>query len=257
MITNLNSNSGLTTASHGMKGVILAGGTASRLRPLTKVVNKHLLPVYNKPVIYYTLEKMAEAGIKEVLITTGTEYSGGFMNLLRSGKEFGLKISYEVQDAPNGLADAVSLAEDFADNEKLLVILGDNVFSHKLRPAIEKFEVQEKGAMIFGITMPNPSQYGVVEMLGDKVVSIEEKPSAPKSNLVQTGIYLYDDQVFNLIRKLSPSKRGELEITDLNNLYLKQNQLTCEIMDGWWVDVGTSFDELFRANKLVAESFQK
>lgn len=240
-----------------MKGVILAGGTASRLRPLTKVVNKHLLPVYNKPVIYYALERMACAGIKDVLITTGTEYSGEFMNLLRSGKEFGLRISYEVQDAPNGLADAVSLAEDFADGEKLLVILGDNVFSHDLRDSVSKFEREGKGAQIFAISMPNPNQYGVVEMQGDKVVSIEEKPAKPKSNLVQTGIYLYDDQVFNLIRKLTPSARGELEITDLNNLYLQQQQLTCEIMQGWWVDVGTSFDELYRANKLVAESLKK
>ncbi|MBU1037206.1 NTP transferase domain-containing protein [Patescibacteria group bacterium] len=236
-----------------MRGIILAGGTATRLKPLTEVVNKHLLPVYNKPVIYYTLEKMAQAGIKDVLITTGAEHSGEFLNLLRSGKEFGLQISYEVQDEPRGLSDAVSLAEDFADNKKILVILGDNVFSHDLRPAVEKFKQQEKGAMIFAIPMKNPSQYGVVEIKEGKVVSLEEKPKNPKSDLVQTGIYMYDNQVFNLIKTLKPSTRGELEITDLNNLYLKQGQLSCEIMSGWWVDIGTSFDELYRANKLVAE----
>jgi len=240
-----------------MKGVILAGGTASRLRPLTKVVNKHLLPVYNKPVIYYALEKMAQAGIKDVLITTGTEYSGEFMNLLRSGKDFGLHIFYEVQDAPNGLADAVSLAEDFVDHDKTLVILGDNVFSCDLKSAVEKFDREGTGAKIFAIPMANPNQYGVVEMKGDQVISIEEKPAKPKSNFVQTGIYLYDNQVFDLIKKLKPSARGELEITDLNNLYLQQHQLTCQLMDGWWVDVGTSFDELYRANKLIFESFKK
>lgn len=241
-----------------MKGVILAGGTATRLKPLTCVVNKHLLPVYNKPVIYYPLEKMAEAGIKDVLITTGADHTGQFMNLLRSGAKFGLKISYEVQDQPRGLADAVRLAEDFSDGEPILVILGDNIFQHNLKPAVAKFKKQKKGAKIFSVPMTNPAQYGVVEIdKKSQVLSIEEKPAKPKSNLVQTGIYLYDSQVFNLIKKLKPSARGELEITDLNNLYLKRGELSCEVMKGWWVDVGTSFDELFRANQLVAKGVKK
>ncbi len=238
-----------------MKGVILAGGTATRLRPLTYVVNKHLLPVYNKPVIYYPLERMTEAGIKEVLITTGSDHSGQFINLLRSGHDFGLKISYEVQDEPRGLADAVSLAKEFAADEPILVILGDNIFKHSLKKSINDFEQQKKGAKIFAVSMPNPGQYGVVEVDKEgRVISLEEKPKNPKSNYVQTGIYIYDNQVFDLIKTLQLSARGELEITDLNNLYLRQGLLTCEIMTDWWVDVGTSFDELFRANQLIAES---
>ena len=241
-----------------MKGVILAGGTATRLKPLTSVVNKHLLPVYNQPVIYYPLEKMKQAGIKDVLITTGTEHTGQFMNLLRSGAKFGLKISYEVQEQPRGLADAVRLAEDFSDGEPILVILGDNVFQHNLKPAVAKFKKQKRGAKIFSVPIKNPGQYGVVEIdKKGRVLSIEEKPKKPKSYLVQTGIYLYDGQVFDLIKKLKPSPRGELEITDLNNLYLAKGELTCEVMKGWWVDVGTSFDELLRANQLVAKEIRK
>ncbi len=238
-----------------MKGVILAGGSGTRLFPNTKVTNKHLLPVYNKPVIYYPLERMTEAGIKEVLITTGSDHSGQFINLLRSGHDFGLKISYEVQDEPRGLADAVSLAKEFAADEPILVILGDNIFKHSLKKSINDFEQQKKGAKIFAVSMPNPGQYGVVEVDKEgRVISLEEKPKNPKSNYVQTGIYIYDNQVFDLIKTLQLSARGELEITDLNNLYLRQGLLTCEIMTDWWVDVGTSFDELFRANQLIAES---
>src|SRR3989344_2444549 len=203
-----------------MKGVILAGGPATRLKPLTSVVNKHLLPIYNQPVIYYPLEKMKQAGIKDVLITTGTEHTGQFMNLFRSGAKFGLKISYEVQEQPRGLADAVRLAEDFSDGEPILVILGDNVFQHNLKPAVAKFKKQKRGAKIFSVPIKNPGQYGVVEIDNKgRVLSIEEKPNKPKSYLVQTGIYLYDGPVFDLIKKLKPSPSGELEITDLNNLY--------------------------------------
>lgn len=241
-----------------MKGVILAGGTATRLKPLTCVVNKHLLPVYNKPVIYYPLEKMAEAGILDVLITTSSNHSGQFMNLLRSGKDFGLKIVYEVQDEPKGLADAVRLAEDFAAGEPILVILGDNVFKHNLKKSVADFLQQKKGAKIFAVAMESPNQYGVVEIdRSGRVISIEEKPEKPKSNYVQTGVYIYDNQVFDFIRTLKSSVRGELEITDLNNLYLKQGTLTCEIMQGWWVDVGTSFDELLRANQLVVKEVKQ
>lgn len=241
-----------------MKGVILAGGKATRLRPLTYVTNKHLLTIYNKPMIYYPLESMGRAGIKDVLIITGPDHAGDFLNLLRSGSEFGLKLAYEIQDEAGGLSQAVSLAHSFADEEKILVILGDNIFTHDLSGAVAEFENQKAGAKIFGKEMENPQQYGVVEIDGNgKVLSIEEKPQNPKSNYAQTGIYMYDKQVFDLIKNLKPSARGELEITDLNNLYLRQGTLSCEIMKGWWVDAGTSFDELLRANNQVAQEIKK
>lgn len=241
-----------------MKGVILAGGKATRLRPLTYVTNKHLLPIYNKPMIYYPLESMARAGIKDVLIITGPDHAGDFLNLLRSGNDFGLKLAYEIQDEAGGLSQAVSLASSFADGENVLVILGDNIFTHDLSGAVVEFEKQSKGAKIFAKEMPNASQYGVIEIDGaGHVLSIEEKPAKPKSNLAQTGIYIYDKQVFEFISQLNPSTRGELEITDLNNLYVKQGSLTCEVMQGWWVDAGTSFDELLRANNQVADELKK
>lgn len=243
-----------------MKGVILAGGKATRLRPLTWVTNKHLLPIYNKPMIYYPLESMARAGIKEVLLITGPDHSGSFINLIRSGKEYGLKVSYAIQEEAKGLSDALSLAEDFTDKDKILVILGDNIFKHDLSAAVKNFEAQEKGAMVFAKEMPIEvaQQYGVVELdAAGKVVSIIEKPKEPKSNLVQTGIYMYDDQCFEFIHQLSPSQRGELEITDLNNFYVQQGTMTCEKMSSWWVDAGTSFDELLRANQIVAEEVRK
>lgn len=240
-----------------MKGVILAGGKATRLRPLTYVTNKHLLPIYNKPMIFYPLESMVRAGIKDVLIITGPDHAGDFLNLLRSGKDFGLKLTYEIQDEAGGLSQAVSLAYSFADGENILVILGDNIFTHDLSMAVADFKKQDRGAKIFAKEMDNASLYGVVEIdKGGRVLSIEEKPKVPKSNLVQTGIYMYDDQVFKLIDNLSPSDRGELEITDLNNLYLKQGTLSCEVMKGWWVDAGTSFEELLRANNQVAKEIQ-
>lgn len=238
-----------------MKGVILAGGLATRLRPLTLVVNKHLLPVYNKPMIYYPIEAMAKAGIKDVLITSSSDHSGEFQELLKNGDEFGLKIVYNVQNNPKGgIADAIILAREFAKNEKVLVILGDNIFNFNLNHSREKFEKIEKGAMVFGVKMPTESgQYGVIEVDSKgNVISIEEKPAHPKSNIAQTGIYMYDETVFERIRKLSPSKRGELEVTDLNNLFLKDSIVMCELID-WWVDAGTSYDELLRANNLVAQ----
>lgn len=238
-----------------MKGVILAGGLATRLRPLTAVTNKHLLPVYNKPMIYYPLEAMARAGIKEVLITSSPDHSGHFANLLKSGEEFGVKLYYAVQSNPKGgIPDAVMLAEEFAKNEKILVILGDNIFNFDLNSEAEKFNKKEKGAMVFGVEMPTESgQYGVIEMSEDgKVISIEEKPAHPKSNIAQTGIYMYDQRVFDFIKNLKPSARGELEVTDLNNCYLKEETMQCSLID-WWIDAGTSYDELLRANNLVAE----
>lgn len=242
-----------------MKGVILAGGLATRLRPLTWVTNKHLLPIYNKPMIFYPLEAMVQAEIKEVLITSSADHGGDFENLLKSGEEFGLQLYYAIQQNPKGgISDAISLALDFSSNDKILVILGDNIFSHNLRNAVERFEKKEKGAMIFGIEMPTQSkQYGVIEMNQQgKVLSIEEKPEHPKSNIAQTGIYMYDSRVFSFINNLAPSARGELEVTDLNNMYVKEGTMECELID-WWVDAGTSFDELLRANNIVAQKVKK
>lgn len=237
-----------------MKGVILAGGLATRLRPLTSVTNKHLLPVYNKPMIYYPLQAMMRGGIKDVLIVTGSDHAGSFLNLLKNGKDFGLKFHYEIQEKAGGIAQGILLAESFSDGEKLLVILGDNIFGYNLKDSLERFNKKEKGAMVFAIKMSTESrQYGVIEVGKDnKVISIEEKPEKPKSNLVQTGIYMYDSRVFEFIRKLKPSKRGELEVTDLNNCYVNENTMECQIID-WWIDAGTSHDELLRANNLVAQ----
>jgi len=243
-----------------MKGMILAGGLATRLKPLTLVTNKHLLPVYNKPMIFYAIESMVNAGIKEVLLSTSPDHLSDFANLLKDGQEFGLKLYFAIQQNPKGgIANAIALAEEFVKSDKLLVILGDNIFSaNKLKSAVEKFSRIEKGALIFGVKMPTDSkQYGVIEVDTEgRILSIEEKPEHPKSDIAQTGIYLYDSRVFDFIRKLKPSARGELEVTDLNNYYLKEKTLTCELLD-WWIDAGTSYDELLRANNLVAEKVKK
>lgn len=238
-----------------MKGIILAGGLATRLRPLTWVTNKHLLPVYNKPMIYYPLEAMRQAGVREVLLTTSPDHAGDFANLLKTGEEFDLRLYYAVQKNPKGgIADAIALAHEFAENEKILVILGDNIFHFDLKRALKQFEKKKKGAMVFGVKMPTESkQYGVIEIDEDgKVLSIEEKPEHPKSDIAQTGIYMYDARVFDFIKKLSPSARGELEVTDLNSCYVQEHTMECCIID-WWVDAGTSHNELLRANNLVAE----
>lgn len=241
-----------------MKGVILAGGLATRLRPLTWVTNKHLLPIYNKPMIYYPLGALASSGIKEVLLLSSPDHSGHFANLLKAGEDFGLRIYYGVQKNPKGgIADGISYAEEFAKDERIAVILGDNIFNVDLKSAIEKFGQKDKGAVIYGIKMPDVSQYGVIEIDDNgKVLSIEEKPQNPKSNIAQTGIYMYDERVFDFIKGLTPSDRGEMEVTDLNNCYLKEGTLSCELLD-WWVDAGTSFDELLRANNLVAEKVKQ
>ncbi len=242
-----------------MKGIILAGGVATRLQPLTLVTNKHLLPVYNKPMIYYPLEVMQKMGIKEVLLTTSDDHVGDFATLLSSGEKFDLKIYYAIQkNATGGIADAMMLGHEFAHNEPVLVILGDNIFNFDLKASLAKLEAQMKatgkGAMVFGVRLPDlAKQYGVIEIDGaGKVLSIEEKPEKPKSDIAQTGIYAYDNRVFDLIKTLAPSARGQLEVTDLNNLYLKEGSLLCDVMD-WWVDAGTSYDELLRANNQVAE----
>ncbi|HEX3616865.1 MAG TPA: sugar phosphate nucleotidyltransferase [Solirubrobacteraceae bacterium] len=240
-----------------MKGVVLAGGKATRLRPLTKVTNKHLLPIYDKPLIYYPLQAMAQAGIREVLVITNPEHAGHFIQLLGSGREFGLKLAYELQEEAGGLAQAVSLAEGFIGNDKTLVLLGDNIFTDDLRPAVERFSAEQHGAVIFGVEMEHPEQYGVIEMDGERVVGIEEKPSQPKSHLIQTGIYMYDSHVWSHIKQLSPSARGELEITDLNNVYVNEGTMRCETLGGYWIDAGTSHDELLAANIAVAELRRK
>ncbi len=238
-----------------MKGVILAGGLATRLRPLTLVTNKHLLPIYNKPMIYYPLEAMVRAGVKEVLITSSPDHAGHFANLLKAGEDFGLRLYYAVQQNPKGgIAEAIALAEEFAHGEPILVLLGDNIFNFNLHKAVEKYTRTGKGGMIFAVKKDTESrQYGVIEVdKSGKVLSIEEKPEHPKSDLAQTGIYIYDHKVFDYIRKLKPSGRGELEVTDLNNCYLGEGELASETID-WWVDAGTSFDELLAANNAVAK----
>jgi glucose-1-phosphate thymidylyltransferase len=236
-----------------MKGVVLAGGKATRLRPLTKVTNKHLLPIYDRPLIYYPLQAMSRAGVREVLVITNPEHAGHFIQLLGSGSEFGLKLAYELQEEAGGLAQAVGLAQSFVGNDSMLVLLGDNIFTYDLRPAVEKFSAEDRGAVIFGVEMEHPEQYGVIEMDGERVVGIEEKPSAPKSNLIQTGIYMYDSHVWDHMEGLKPSARGELEITDLNTIYVEHGTMRCETLDGYWIDAGTSHDELLSANIAVAE----
>jgi glucose-1-phosphate thymidylyltransferase len=236
-----------------MKGVVLAGGHATRLRPLTKVTNKHLLPIYDRPLIYYPLNAMAKAGVTEVLVITNPEHAGHFIQLLGSGRQFGLKIAYELQEQPGGLAQAVGLARTFVGNDKVLVLLGDNIFTHDLRPAVERFGADGDGAMIFGYEVAEPQHYGVIEMDGERVVGIEEKPQIPKSRYAQTGIYMYDERVWGFMERLAPSGRGELEITDLNNIYVGEGSMRCEQLTGYWIDAGTSHDELLSANNAVAD----
>ncbi|MFH1338463.1 MAG: sugar phosphate nucleotidyltransferase [Candidatus Omnitrophota bacterium] len=240
-----------------MKGVILAGGLGKRLELLTRITNKHLLPVYNKPMIYYPIQTLVDAGIKDIMIVTGGNNAGDFLRLLGNGQEFGLKhINYTYQRGEKGIADALSLAKHFADGQKVVVILGDNVIEKSIKKNVERFEKQPEGARILIKQVPDPERFGVVELKGKKIVSIVEKPKKPKSNYIVTGIYMYDARVFDIIRTLKPSWRGELEITDVNNAYLKKGQLYYDILDGFWTDCGT-FDSLLRANNLVAKRLVK
>ena len=237
-----------------MKGIILAGGTGSRLNPLTKVTNKHLLAVYNKPMIYYPLYALKEAGITNVLIVSGIGHAGSFLELLGSGSQMGMKISYEVQEEAGGIAQALSLAENFANNEKVVVVLGDNVLEDSISKAVEEFKLQPRGARIFLKSVETPQAYGVAELDGDKVVKIIEKPMNPPSDLAVIGCYMYDPQVFEVIKGLSPSNRNELEITDVNNFYLEQGTLKYDVLNGFWGDCGESFDSLMHAASLVQGS---
>jgi glucose-1-phosphate thymidylyltransferase len=237
-----------------MKGIILAGGLGTRMYPLTKITNKHLLPVYDKPMIYYPLQTLVNAGIEDILLVTGGNYAGDFLRLLGNGHEFGLKhINYTYQEGEGGIAAALSLAEFFADKDKICVILGDNVIEKNIRTAVEAFECQKEGAMIMLKEVPDPQRFGVPVFEGDRIVNIEEKPQIPQSPYAVTGIYMYDNRVFDIIKTLRPSSRGELEITDVNNAYIERGQLAWEILDGWWTDAGT-FESLLRASQLVAET---
>ena len=236
-----------------MKGVILAGGLGTRLHPLTKITNKHLLPVYDKPMIYYPIETLINAGIEDILIVTGGNDAGDFLRLIGNGKEFGLKhINYTYQEGEGGIADALSLAEFFADKENICVVLGDNIIEKNIRSAVKAFKRQKRGAKIMLKEVPDPGRFGVPELDGDRVVRIEEKPKFPKSKYAIIGIYLYDNTVFDIIKTLKPSDRGELEITDVNNTYINRGEMTWEILDGWWTDAGT-FGSLLKASQLVAE----
>jgi glucose-1-phosphate thymidylyltransferase len=237
-----------------MKGVILAGGLGTRLSPLTKITNKHLLPVYDKPMIYYPITTLINAGIEDILIVTGGNDAGDFLRLIGNGKEFGLKhINYTYQEGQGGIADALNLAEFFADEESICVVLGDNIIEKNIRGAVEAFKRQERGAKIMVKEVPDPQRFGVPELDGDRVMRIEEKPKAPRSKFAVIGIYMYDNTVFDIIKTLKPSDRGELEITDVNNTYIERGEMTCEILDGWWTDAGT-FESLLRASQLVAQT---
>ncbi len=235
-----------------MKGVILAGGLGSRLRPLTKVTNKHLLPIYDKPMIYYPIETLVRAGITDIMIVTGGNSAGDFLRLLGNGRDFGLKdIFYTYQEGEGGIADALKLCEHFAEGDRLVVILGDNIIQDDITPYVRKFDEQDSGARILLKDVDDPQRFGCPQLDGERIVRIEEKPASPKSRYAVTGIYMYDRRVFDFCRNLKPSERGELEITDVNNAYIREGDLYYDILDGWWTDAG-QFESLYHANELVA-----
>lgn len=236
-----------------MKGIILAGGLGTRLHPLTKITNKHLLPIYDKPMIFYPIQTLVDAGVRDLLIVTGGNNAGDFLRLLGNGKGFALPhINYTYQEGEGGIADALRLAEHFAEGDRIIVMLGDNVIEKDIRRGVAAFQRQKCGARVYLKEVPNPRDYGVAELRGKRVVNIVEKPQRPKSNFAVIGIYMYDAQVFDIIRKLKPSGRGELEITDVNNAYLKRGQLEYDILDGWWADAGASHQKLIETSVLVA-----
>jgi len=235
-----------------MKGVILAGGLGTRLHPLTKITNKHLLPIYDRPMIYYPLQTLVDAGIDDILLVTGGNNAGDFLKLLGNGKEFGLKhLNYTYQEGEGGIAEALGLAEYFSEGDSVIVILGDNIIEKSIKTAVDTFKQQGGGAKILLKEVADPQRFGVAELDGEKVVNIVEKPKQPKSNLIVTGVYMYDSEVFDIIKTLKPSGRHELEITDVNNRYIQDNKMTFEVLDGWWTDAGT-FESLYRANSLAA-----
>lgn len=235
-----------------MKAIILAGGTGSRLYPLTKVTNKHLLPVGKYPMIFHSVAKLKQAGLSDILIVTGKEHMGDVVNLLGSGNQLGVSFTYRVQDEAGGIAQALGLAEQFVGQDRMVVMLGDNVFADNISPYIDNFRNQIKGAKILIQQVPDPTRFGVPELQGERIVSIEEKPAEPKSEYAVTGLYMFDHQVFEIIKKLKPSSRGELEITDVNNAYIERNELTFDILQGWWTDAGTHASWA-RANELAQD----
>jgi glucose-1-phosphate thymidylyltransferase len=237
-----------------MKGIILAGGLGTRLAPLTKITNKHLLPIYDKPMIFYPIKTLVDAGVRDLLIVTGGNNAGDFLRLLGNGSAFNLPhINYTYQEGEGGIADALRLAEHFAEGQKVVVMLGDNVIEKDIRQGVAAFRKQKRGARVYLKEVANPRAYGVAELRGHKIVSIVEKPTHPKSNLAVIGIYMYDPAVFDIIRTLKPSGRGELEITDVNNAYIKRGQLSYDVLDGWWADAGASHEKLLETSLLVAQ----
>ena len=233
-----------------MKGIILAGGSGTRLFPLTKVTNKHLLPIGKVPMIYHPIKKLLQAGITEILVVTGLDHMGHVVGLLGSGKDFNCEFTYRVQDEAGGIAQALGLARQFASGHRMVVILGDNIFEDPLTEYVKNFAVQKAGARIILKEVADPERFGVAELKGDRVIGIEEKPQKPRSNLAVTGVYMYDSQVFEIIHTLKPSARGEMEITDVNNAYIQRGDLAYDIFKGWWTDAGT-FESWHLANERV------
>jgi glucose-1-phosphate thymidylyltransferase len=242
----------MSSANGARKGLILAGGSGTRLHPVTRAVCKQLIPIYDKPMIYYPIETLVRAGIKDIMIVTGGNSAGDFLRLLGNGREFGLKdIYYTYQEGEGGIADALKLCEHFAEGERIAVILGDNIIQDDITPYVQKFQEQDSGARILLKQVDDPERFGCPELDGDRIVRIEEKPIEPKSRYAVTGIYMYDRRVFDFCRRLKPSARGELEITDVNNAYIREGDLFYDILEGWWSDAG-QFESLYRANELVA-----
>jgi glucose-1-phosphate thymidylyltransferase len=236
-----------------IKGVVLAGGLGKRLGPLTKITNKHLLPIYDRPMIYHPISRLAEAGIKDILIVTGGQHAGEFLRLLGNGHAFGLThLNYTYQEGEGGIAEALGLAKHFAQGKRMVVILGDNIFEKSLKPYVDRFRGQKSGARVLLKKVSDPERFGVAAVKGKKIVSITEKPRKPVSDLAVTGVYMYDEKAFGIIRTLKPSRRGELEITDVNNAYLRRGALEFDVLSGWWTDSGT-FDSLLHANVLTAK----
>jgi glucose-1-phosphate thymidylyltransferase len=238
-----------------MKGIILAGGMGTRMLPLTKITNKHLLPVYDKPMIYYPIQILVNAGITDIMIVTGGESAGDFLKLLGNGKEFGLKhLNYTYQEGATGIAAALALTEHFADGDRITLILGDNVIEKNILKGVKDFEKQERGAKIYLTAVSNPQSYGIAELDRSRIIHIEEKPKTPKSNLAVIGIYMYDERVYDVVKTLKPSRRGELEITDVNNFYVAEGTMTYEMLDGWWGDCGESFKSMLDTANLIARN---
>jgi glucose-1-phosphate thymidylyltransferase len=236
-----------------VKGIVLAGGLGTRMLPLTRITNKHLLPVYDQPMVYYPIRKLVQAGIHDIMIVTGGNSAGDFLRLLRNGKDFGLeRLHYIYQEGEGGIAEALGLAKDFAEGDRIVVILGDNIFEDDITPFVRSFSAQAEGAKILLKAVDNPNRFGVAELKENRVVGIEEKPARPKTDLAVTGVYMYDAQVFEFIKTCKPSARGELEITDVNNAYIRQGTMTFDLLKGWWTDAGT-FESLFRATMLVRQ----